>query len=287
MSPSPVIRYPGAKWQLASWIIDHIPTHHTYVEPFFGSGAVFFNKPVSPSEYINDLDGEVVHLFRTLREQPEALAAAIELTPWAREEYELSYDLADTTDPLERARRTIVRHWQAYGGTAHRGTYRSGWRHSGPQGGATKNVTRQWEGVPDRIRATAARLRHAQIECLPAVTLLGRINGPDVLAYVDPPYLGKTRKWKRFYAAEMFDEASHTELLETLIDFQGLVLLSGYGNELYDDMLADWARVERRAAAEKGQERTEVLWINPRAAEALELQDSRRQISLFDFGASP
>ncbi|MVN88317.1 DNA adenine methylase [Deinococcus sp. HMF7620] len=280
--PAPVLRYPGAKWLLASWIIDHIPAHQTYVEPFFGSGAVFFNKPPSASEYLNDLDGEVVHLFRTLREQPEALAQLIELTPWAREEYNESYDL--TTDPLERARRTLVRHWQAYGGTAHRGTYRSGWRHTGPQGGATKNVTRQWDGVPDRIRATAARLRGAQIDCLPAVTLLGRINGPDVLAYVDPPYLGKTRKWKKFYAEEMFDEASHTELLETLLSFQGLVLLSGYASELYDDLLVDWARVERRTTAEKGQGRVEVLWINPRAAAALELEQARQQVSLFEGG---
>ncbi len=278
-APAPVIRYPGAKWMLADWIISHFPAHETYLEPFFGSGAVFFNKRPSSSEYVNDLDGEIVHLFKMLRERPEDLAALIELTPWAREEYEASFDL--TEEPLERARRTIVRHWQAYGGTAHRGTYRSGWRHTGPQGGPTKVVTRQWAAVPERIRATAARLLDCQIESMQAVQLLGRINGPDVLAYVDPPYLGSTRKWRRFYAAEMFDEASHTELLETLIDFQGMVVLSGYANDLYDGMLADWLRVERRGWADGGAARVEVLWINPRAARALEAERAPPQASLF------
>lgn len=281
----PALAYPGAKWLLSDWIISHLPAHSTYLEPYFGSGAVFFTKTPSRSEYINDLSGDVVNLFRVIREHGPALAELVEMTPWAREEYDASYE--DATDPMERARRTLVRHWQAFGRTAHGRSYRSGWRHTGPQGGPTTIVTRQWANVPDRIRATALRLRETQIECLPALTVLGRINGPEVLAYVDPPYPGRTRKWKAMYAEEMMNDQAHVELLETLLDFQGMVVLSGYACDLYDDMLSHWQRVERRATAEGGNTRTEVLWINPRAAAALELEQTRHHRTRTLFEASP
>ena len=85
----------------------------TYLEPFFGSGAVFFNKKRSLIETINDLDGNVVNLFKQIRDNPEALARAIEYTPWSREEYSLSY--RKTGDDSEDARRFLVRMWQAIG----------------------------------------------------------------------------------------------------------------------------------------------------------------------------
>ena len=58
-----IVKYPGSKWSLASWIISFFPEHHSYLEPFFGSGAVLFNKPRSHIETVNDLDGYVVNLF--------------------------------------------------------------------------------------------------------------------------------------------------------------------------------------------------------------------------------
>lgn len=50
-----VTKYPGSKWNLAKWIISHFPPHHSYLEPFFGSGAVLFNKPRSRIETVNVL----------------------------------------------------------------------------------------------------------------------------------------------------------------------------------------------------------------------------------------
>ena len=74
------MKYPGSKWGSADWIISHFPEHHSYLEPFFGSGGVFFNKPRSDIETINDLDGEVVNLFRQIRNDPERLAREIIFT---------------------------------------------------------------------------------------------------------------------------------------------------------------------------------------------------------------
>ena len=88
----PVLKYAGAKWRIADWISGFFPPHEIYLEPFFGSGAVFFRKAPARLETINDIDGNVVNLFRVLREQPEQLAALIELTPWARDEYYSSYE---------------------------------------------------------------------------------------------------------------------------------------------------------------------------------------------------
>ena len=79
------MKYPGSKWGSADWIISHFPEHHSYLEPFFGSGGVFFNKPRSDIETINDLDGEVVNLFRQIRNDPERLAREIYFTPYSRE----------------------------------------------------------------------------------------------------------------------------------------------------------------------------------------------------------
>lgn len=83
-----VMKYPGSKWNIAKWIIDFFPEHHSYLEPFFGSGAVLFNKPRSYIETVNDLDDNVVNLFNWIRRDPEQLAHAIYWTPYARQVYE-------------------------------------------------------------------------------------------------------------------------------------------------------------------------------------------------------
>ena len=80
-----VLKYPGSKWSLAKWIISHFPEHHSYLEPFFGSGAVLFNKPRSNIETVNDLDGNVVNLFEWIKKDPERLAHEIYYTTYSRQ----------------------------------------------------------------------------------------------------------------------------------------------------------------------------------------------------------
>lgn len=86
----PALRYYGGKWKLAPWIISHFPAHKNYVEPCGGAASVLLQKPRSPLETYNDLDGNVVNFFRVLRDRPDELIRKIRLTPWARAEYELS-----------------------------------------------------------------------------------------------------------------------------------------------------------------------------------------------------
>ncbi|GIP17794.1 DNA methyltransferase [Paenibacillus montaniterrae] len=253
-----ILHYPGSKWSLADWIISHMPPHETYIEPFFGSGAVLFSKERSQLETINDIDGEIVNLFQVIRERPEELAHVIRWTPHARQEYYGSYYPAE--DSLERARRLIVRLWQGRGGkTSHRTGWRSLIELNGPLPG------KEWLKFPERIQVVADRLKGVQIECQPASQLLQRYAKPNVLIYADPPYVHSTRTTTS-YRHEMTDQ-DHIELLDLLDAHPGAVLLSGYDNELYNKRLAHWYRETKSAKAEGGASREEVLWINPAAAE--------------------
>lgn len=253
-----ILHYPGSKWTMANWIIEHMPEHHTYLEPFFGSGAVLFNKQPSKSETINDLDGQVVNLFRVIRDRPQELAEKIFWTPYSREEYYAAYESSE--DELESARRFLVRCWMAIGAKT---SDRTGWKSN--TGGDQHNRPRDWIKLPQKIMDITERLKEVQIEQQPFEKILDRYNRSNVLIYADPPYILETRT-KRHYKHEM-DISDHELLLEQLDGHPGPVLLSGYAHELYDTRLKKWHRETFEAVAEAGAKRTEVLWFNEVAAE--------------------
>lgn len=256
-----ILNYPGSKWKMADVIINIMPTHETYVEPFFGSGAVFFNKPKSEIETINDIDSRVVNFFKICRDSLDDLVDKLEMTPHSREEYRKSYEVSD--DLLEDARRFTVRMWQAFGAKTSDST---GWRSTIEKGGSKP---KEWDSVPIRIKETAKRLKGAQIENQDAIELLKRYNRKTTLTYVDPPYLLETRS-KRLYAHE-YSVEDHEALLNMLVDFKGKVILSGYESDLYNDRLDDWYKVYFDVTAELGTKRREVLWCNFKPAGQIDL----------------
>lgn len=250
-----IVKYPGSKWRVAPWIISNMPGHRSYLEPYFGSGAVFFLKEPSRIETINDIDGDVVNLFQCVRERADELARAVATTPYSREEYYAAYEPAD--DPIEHARRFLLKTWQGHG---FRTYCRSGWKND-IAGRESNYAVQCWNKLPDRILQTVDRLKDAQIECKPATELIRRFNKPNVLIYADPPYILSARGMRRSYAHEMTD-TEHVELLDVLLQHQGPVMLSGYDNDLYNRMLPDWTKLQKETTAEKGKHRTETLWIN-------------------------
>lgn len=248
-----VLKYPGAKNRLAQWIVSFIPEHKVYLEPYFGSGAVFFNKKKARIETINDLDRNVYIFFKVLRENPEELIHGLEFTPFGRSEYDEAFKPTD--NEIEMARRFTVRCWQGFGCS---NVYKNGFRSS--QQSVSPQTTKQWRELPERLKQAADRLREAQIENLPAVELLKRYDTEDVFIYLDPPYLHETRK-NYLYKHEMKDR-EHILLLEIIKNHPGKVLISGYENEMYNAILKDWNKAQTETQAENGIKRTETLWFN-------------------------
>lgn len=253
-----IIKYPGSKWRMAEWIISFFPEHHSYLEPFFGSGAVLFTKERSHIETVNDLDGEVVNLFEQIRRDPERLAREIYLTPYARAVYDRAFEeQGHLTDPMQRAVSFYVRSMMGHG-----------YRTTGEKVGFKRDIgkrerayaARYWGELPADIIEAAERLRGVQIECTPALKLLEGFNSSNVLVYADPPYVLGTRHGKQ-YRHEMTDQ-DHRDLLDVLKAHKGPVLISGYDSELYNETLAGWHREERNAIAQTSARRREVLWMN-------------------------
>ena len=253
-----IIKYPGAKWGLAQWIIDHFPAHHSYLEPFFGSGGVLFTKPRSRIETVNDLDDDVVNLFRWIRDDPEKLAHEIYWTPYARAEYERAFaERYQEKDPLRRAVNFYIRMMMGHG---FRTTgEKVGWKND-VQGREAAYAAGYWCKTPENIMTAAERLRMVQIEHKPALNVIERFNFPNVLIYADPPYVLGTRHGKQ-YRHEMTDQ-DHADLLDALKAHKGPVLLSGYDNPLYNDALCGWYREARTAYTQTMSKKTEVLWMN-------------------------
>lgn len=227
-----VLKYPGSKWRIADKIVSLIPEHHTYLEPFFGSGAVFFRKPPSAIEMINDLDNNVPNLFRCIRDAPDDLARVIATTPYARYEYDRAFDDAGETDPVKKAADFLVTCWQGHGFRTN--GYRVGWKND-VHGRESMYALRNWYRLPEIIMETAERLRCVQIDNRPALEIIKRFDYSDVFIYADPPYLLETRTAKQ-YKCEMNDR-DHEELLKVLKESRAKVMISGYESELYNDVL--------------------------------------------------
>ena len=259
----PALRWYGGKWRLAPWIIRHLPPHDAYVEPYGGAASVLLRKPPARLETFNDLHGRLVNFFTVVRERPEELVRAIELTPYARAEYQMAYQAAP--DPLEDARRFYVLACQGRGGAAS-GRTRSGWRTQ--HNAANPSPPREFSAA--HLGAVAARLKHVQIEQDDALAVIARYDHPETLHYVDPPYLRSVRSagGPGRYAHDL-SEADHRALADVLHQVNGAVVLSGYRSELYEVLYRGWRRFDRQARDERANLRVESLWLNPAASRHL------------------
>lgn len=277
---APVIRYHGSKFRLAPWVIEHFPPHTCYVEPFGGAGGVLMQKPRAYAEVYNDLDGDIVNLFRVLQgdHSRAALFHAVTLTPYAREEFELSWVATD--DPVERARRTIIRAQMGFGSAgATKG--KTGFRIDTKREYGTAQAL--WAEYPSSIASIGQRLTSVLIENRPAIEVMKAHDAATTLHYVDPPYMHDTRykgaSSGRYYRHEM-DDTQHAELLSALLELEGMVVVSGYPCELYEDLLTDWQRHETSSRISAGRgtaTRTECIWLSPAC------QRASNQPGLFDL----
>lgn len=259
----PVLRYHGGKFLLAPFIIENMPPHRIYVEPFGGAASVLMRKARSFAEIYNDKWSTVTNVFQVLRdrEQSAELERLLRLTPFARDEFERT-NIDDDLPPAERARRTILRSFAGFGSASINGEHSTGFRANSNRSHSTP--AHGWARYPDHIASFTARLTAVVIENRPAIEVIQQHDGDDTLVYCDPPYVHSTRNMRRgnaAYAMEMRNE-DHEALAAVLHECKGMVMVSGYRCELYDGLFRDWERREINTTADGRRPRIETLWLN-------------------------
>ncbi len=261
-------------------LLEYVPSHEYYLEVFGGSAALLFAKEMVGGEVYNDIDGEVVNLFRVLRDHFDEFYRKVVLTPYAREEYLFCRETyKDCDDPVERARRFFTALRQGFSGQAE-----AGWRYAfkSKKAGLFPSVS-SWLSTIEMLPSIHIRLMYVQIENLHWRECMEKYNDWEWAGffYLDPPYLPDTRRKPSAYRFEM-SKKDHEELVEWLLTkSKTKVLLSGYDNDLYFELeKAGWKKVcfdvgchaagktrqtgllGKGATLKHGQRRQECIWLN-------------------------
>lgn len=281
-----MLRYHGGKFRLAPKLIQIFPKHRVYTEAFGGGASVLLLKPRSYAEIYNDLDGEVVNVFRVLQDPKKALRLErmLRLTPFARQEFELSYKYSRSD--VERARRTIIRSFMGFGSDsisrmkASRAGFNTrlssimstGFRWNANRSGTTP--ASDWMHFPASLEGFHQRLQGVTIEQRDAKIILTKMDREDVLHFVDPPYPFSVRRVgngvtpEHRYKFEMTDK-DHEELAEVLHSLRGMVVIASYPGPLYQRLYRDWHPIswtqKNLCSTSGGAKRTEVVWLNDAA----------------------
>jgi DNA adenine methylase len=261
------LKWHGGKSYIAGWINAMFPPHRAYVEPFAGGLSVLLNKRRSAVEVAGDLDSDLMRFWTCVRDESADLIRGLEIVEYTRDAFEEacelmgSHDLDATNTTVEAAEAFLIRNRMSRVGYGR--DFAQSKRLRGGQPG-DKNA---WDTIRKILPTAANRLRHVELYRADAFDLIGRYDNHDTLFYLDPPYMHETRTARRAYAHEMSDDA-HIRLLDTILDVNGMVVLSGYHNPLYDHVLREWERHEFERPNDSGQtkvktRRTEVLWLNP------------------------
>jgi DNA adenine methylase len=204
--------YIGGKNRLAKKIISMLPEHTTYIEPFAGGAQVFFHKPPSNVEVLNDLDFDIVNFYRVCQWHYEELVRYLRFSFASRKLHELHVksDPATLTD-IQRAGRFFYLQKNSFGGLILKRKF-----HYGIARPSNYNPER----IPEIIEQAHHRLARVQIESLPYEQILEKYDRPATVFYLDPPYWGP--KLYRFN----FTEDDFRRLSERLRQLKGKFVLS-------------------------------------------------------------
>jgi len=262
----PPFGYFGSKNRLALQLCKDLPPHNCWVEAFCGSAAMTLAKEPAPIEVINDIDKEIINLFRQLRNNYIDLLRVIKLTPYAAQElYDARIKVNSETE-LERARKFIIQSMMAINGSF--GKEKGGFSisHSYSRNNAEARVNR-WNNLPKRLDRVVERLKRVRIENKDALKLLENyINRPATLIYLDPPYFADRTYG---YSNDANNEEFHKRLLSLANEAICMIFISGYESDLYNSLLTEEKGWEKKMllANTKGsngiiQPRIEIVWMN-------------------------
>lgn len=182
MVPKPIVQWLGGKRRLAKHILPKLNPHHTYVEPFCGGAAIFFCKAPSAVEVLNDINGELVNLYRVVQTHLDEFLRTLEFTLVSRAEFDRHQaQPPETLTDIQRAARFYYLQRTAFGGLVEGQTF--GTAKTCPP---KLNLTT----VESDLQVAHNRLCRVYIENLPWTECVARYDGADTLFYLDPPYYG-------------------------------------------------------------------------------------------------
>jgi DNA adenine methylase len=259
----PAVKWHGGKHYLIrkGVILPLLPAHEIYVEPFGGGLNVLLNKQSAKVEIAGDLRGGLIDFYTVLRDQTTEFLARLSLVRYNRPTFDRALSYQPGSDAIENAVQFLIRYRFSRGALAR--SYAKSTRTRGGLPG-DENAWRTIQAVLPRV---AKRLEHVNLLHEDALEVIAQYDGPDTLFYCDPPYMPETRTARRAYGAYEMSRDDHERLLKVILACDGMVILSGYANPLYDLALASWERLEVNMPNHAGQgknkqRRVEVIWLN-------------------------
>lgn len=259
----------GGKHYITPWILENFPKSHTYgayVEAYGGSGKTLLRKSPSQVEVFNELNSNVVNVWRVAQERGAELVRELWKIPEGRNSFERYRDAGVNCEPLKNAVREIVIRQMSFNGCQ---------KHFSPdhvKPGKWKRNANGWMNLICRYRDEyIPRIQGVKIHNEDALNVMRQYDSDNTLLYLDPPYVHESRtiSHRDDYEFE-YSDADHIRMCETIRELKGYVCLSGYRNWIYDYYLKDWRTVDKEFKNRAGQwadgavstRRTETLWMN-------------------------
>ena len=264
------IRWFGGKHYLAPLIINLMPPHTCYVEPFGGGANVIAQKPPVEVEVFNDIDEDLINFLMVLRSDPEKLVRVLETIPYSIALFERMKWEEKPNDPFERA---VNWFYVMRSSICFSNNHKSGWRRSNQ-----RNSARDYQSAVKGLLSFAKRFRTVMIERRDFREIISFYDSPETLFYVDPPYRGREFRYKGGFA-----DQDHIDLAETLMRIKGKAIVSYYEDELINQLYQEWRKIE------VGTKKMSVVIgkgegiERPAATELLYMNYSDNQMSIFEI----
>jgi len=244
------------KKNFAQWIVSNLPSNVNemiYIEPFSGGACVLLNKTKSKIEVINDFDGEVVGIYKALRNEPKELIRRLNLYKCCEETFIRSQKKSGFEDYLDRAVNDFI--VTKMSKSESKKVFCSEVCQK-----CKKSKIAPWNGFIDELNQISERIQETHIFNLPAIEIIKKFDTPDVFLFCDPPILIETTNKKSMYESKMTTD-DHIQLSIALNNFSGKVLLTGVQNPLYKRLYGSW-KMEKKKTTSKVKKNLEVLWKN-------------------------
>ncbi len=235
-------KWVGGKSRLRKHIIEILPSHTCYVEPFAGAAWVLFGKAPSDVEVINDINEDLITFFRVVKYKPEELIESFEWELVARAEFKrlASLDTSKLTD-VQRAHRFYYLIMAGWGGELRYPRFQT----SITDGGHGNRLIGALETLSKRLKPVHDRLRTVIVESLDWKECVDRYDRKGTVMYIDPPYPGN----KVNYANNMREWEAHQELAERLGKTECLWILSTYDTTEMHDLFSGYSITSIRSSS--------------------------------------